>query len=65
VSAINAEYDWLSKAALAAKVMAHVSSSTQKKLLNLWCVRDVRCRATRLSASLFSFCSRPQLSLTH
>lgn len=36
VAAIRGEHDWLSKAALAAKVMAHVSSSTQKKLLNLW-----------------------------
>jgi hypothetical protein len=33
--AVAAEHKWLSQAALAAKVMAHVSSPTQKKLLNL------------------------------
>mmetsp|Transcript_74196 Transcript_74196/g.197960 ORF Transcript_74196/g.197960 Transcript_74196/m.197960 type:complete len:3050 (-) Transcript_74196:601-9750(-) len=32
---VAAEHKWLSQAALAAKVMAHVTSSTQKKLLNL------------------------------
>ena len=33
--AVSAESKWLSQAALAAKVMAHVTSPTQKKLLNL------------------------------
>jgi len=33
--AVSAEIKWLSQAALAAKVMAHVTSPTQKKLLNL------------------------------
>lgn len=51
VNAIRCEVDWLSKAALAAKVMAHVSSSTQKKLLNLWCVLGLK----SLSALLLMF----------
>ena len=33
--AVDGESKWLSQAALAAKVMAHVTSPTQKKLLNL------------------------------
>lgn len=33
--ALSAEAKWLSQAALAAKVMSHVTSATQKKLLNL------------------------------
>ena len=35
VRSVAAEHTWLSQAALAAKVMAHVASPTQKKLLNL------------------------------
>ncbi len=35
VRAVGLELKWLQQAALAAKVMAHVSSPTQKKLLNL------------------------------